>query len=142
VEEFKKFGDLVGILVNAGLITINLIILQVWISSGPPDPSSFISLIAIAVSTPMLSFDLLTRQIPDLRVPNKMTIFLLRMNAILSVIIAAIGVVAAMWHVSWIAGIIIMLIGFYCYLLYNFVWNYTEKSLKKEQKKFADQNSQ
>ena len=90
MEELKKFEFTVGQLIDAGLIAISLIILQDWISLGTPDPPSFVSLIAIAVSTPMLAFDLLIRQIPELHAPNKITIFFIRMNSILGVIGAGI----------------------------------------------------
>jgi len=133
MEEFKKFQITVGQLVNAGLIAISLIILQDWISLGIPDPSSFVSLIAIAIAIPMLVFDLLIRQIPNRHATNKLHFFFIRMISILGAIVAGIGITAAMWHISWIIGIIFLCISIFCFIVYVSSFTATETALKKEE---------
>ncbi len=133
MEEFKKFQITVGQLVDAGLIAIGLIILQDWISLGIPDLSSFVSLIAIAVAIPMLVFDLLIRQIPHRHAANKLHFFFIRMISILGAIGAGIGVTAAMWHASSIAGVIFWCISIFCFFVYVSSFTATETALKKEE---------
>jgi hypothetical protein len=133
VEEFKKFEITVGQLVDAGLIAISLIILQDWISLGIPDPSSFVSLVAIAVAIPMLVLDLLIRQIPNRHAANKLHRFFIRMISILGVIGAGIGVTAAIWHASSIAGVIFLCISIFCFFVYVFSFTATETALKMEE---------
>ncbi len=132
MEEFKKYEITVGQLVDAGLIAISLIILQDWISLGISDPSSFVSLVAIAVAIPMLVIDLLIRQIPNVHAANKFHHFFIRMIGILGVVSAVIGVTAAMWHASSIAGVIFLCIGIFCFFVYVFAFTATENVLKKE----------
>jgi hypothetical protein len=133
MEEFKKFKISVGQLVDAGLIAISLIILQDWISLGILDPSSFVSLIAFSVAIPMLVFDLLIRQIPNRHAANKLHRFFIRVISILGVISAGIGVTAAMWHASHIAGVIFLGISIFCFFVYDFSFTATETVLKKEE---------
>jgi hypothetical protein len=133
MEEFKKFEITVGQLVDAGLIAISLIILQDWISLGIPDPSSFVSLIAIAVAIPMLVFDLLIRRIPNRHAANKLHFFYIRMISILGAIVAGIGIAAAMWHISWIVGVIFLCISIFCFFVYVSSFTATETALKKEE---------
>ena len=140
MEEFKKFENTVGQLVDVGLLATSLIILQDWISVGLHDPASFVSLIAIAVSTPMLVFDLLMQHMPERHAPNQITRFFGEASSWIGMIIASIGVASAIWHISWIAGIIFSFIGIFCYIVYGFSYTATETALKnEEQQKPPDQ---
>src|SRR6266487_54902 len=59
MEELMMFDKNEQRLMDAGLIAVSLVILQVWVSSGIHDTASLISLIAFSVSLPMIALDLM-----------------------------------------------------------------------------------
>src|SRR5437764_949907 len=133
MEELISFDKNQGRIMDAGLIAIILVILQVWISSGVHDISSLVSLIAFSVSLPMLAFDLLIMHhsilfnkiddyLDDLPAStshqhvspynkSKKVNLVLNVNRTTGMIIAAVGIISAIWHASWVAGLIFLIIG-------------------------------
>jgi hypothetical protein len=139
MEELLSFSKHQDRFRDAGLIAISLVILQVWISSGVHDIPSSISLIAFAVSIPMLTFDLLFAKTDLLLTKIDMLatelsssdddslfshfksttmIFFFNMNRIIGTIGSVIGIVAAIWHVLWIAGLLFLVIGIISFSLH------------------------
>jgi hypothetical protein len=131
MEELETFFRDEPRLRDAGLIAISLIILQVWISSGTHDVPSLISLIAFAVSIPMLSFDLLLRKAPYLVISGKTMTIIADMNKFIGIIGAIIGIVAALWHVTWVAGLIFLIIGIISCSIYFIVSSDSKDLLKR-----------
>src|ERR1700674_171737 len=123
MEELLSFDKNENRLMNAGLIAIILIILQVWISSGVHDISSLVSLIAFSISLPMLAFNLLithnslllskidtylddlsssTYDPPFKPLKTQKMQLVLQVNKTTGMIIAAVGIISAIWHASWV----------------------------------------
>lgn len=127
-------------LLRAGLIAISLIILQVWISVGIHDPASLVSLITFAVSLPILVFDLLlTHMLPARRFHKEVFKSLNIVKSIIGLIFACIGIAAAMWHASWIAGVTFLFISLFCFIAYISIWADIAHSVEKKEKKPTDQ---
>src|SRR5713226_4566011 len=116
MEELMLFDKNEGRIMDAGLIAIILVILQVWISSGVHDISSLVSLIAFSVSLPMLAFDLLIMHnsilftkidnyLDDLSSSTYVSPYnksqkvnvVLNVNKTTGMIIAAVGIISAIW---------------------------------------------
>lgn len=139
MEELIAFDTNEDRIMGAGLIAIILVILQVWISSGVHDPASLISLIAFSISLPMLAFNLLithnsllfskidrylddyseeTFDPPFKPIKTKKMHIFIHTNKTIGMILAAIGILAAIWHASWIAGLIFLIIGIISLFIY------------------------
>jgi hypothetical protein len=134
MEEFKKFMKTEVRLFDGGLIAISLLILQVWISNGTPDISSKISLYAIVVSLPMIAADLLYCQMPHIQFGSKIEHFIAVNIRDLSWRGVFFGVVFAILHASFIAGLLFIFMSVICYVIYNRASFYTMKSLEAKQK--------
>ena len=134
MEEFKKFTRVEDRLIFAGLTAISLIILQDWIATGAPDLSSQVSLIALSVSIPILVFNLLLLQVPGFH-SNELAVIISRFIGVLGVPGAGIGITAAIYHVSPIAGGIFFLSGNFCFFIYYAAKDEIKKSLQKEENK-------
>ena|SRR2546425_1080196 len=140
MEEFEKFINVNNRLARCGLIAISLIILQGWISSGVHDPSSFISLIAFAVSLPMLVFDLLFLQMSVGHYNLKKIQLPSLICRVVGISVACVGVAAAIWHVSWIAGVLFLVSGLLSFIIYCVIFRPTNILLKNEHPKLSKQN--
>ena len=92
-----------------GLIAISLIILQDFIGLGKLDPSALVSVVAFAAAIPLLSGMLVANVIqsrylysPTLsRAPR-----VVESSFYLGILVDLIGISAAFWHASLIAGIV------------------------------------
>jgi hypothetical protein len=93
-------------LICGGLIATSLVILQVLISLSKLDIVGFISVLAFAESIPLLSGKLLLNFFRRLPKKPDMTIGIGGFYAI-GPIAAIVGISAAFWHVSWIAGVVL-----------------------------------
>lgn len=117
----------------AGLAAVSLITLQVMLSLGTYDLFATISLIAFSVALPMLASTfinlMLIRTSKQTQRPRLALWFWI--TAITSTLI---GVDAAFWHASWIAGgmfVVMSLIGF---LFYRSFERSVARSLAREQR--------
>lgn len=135
MEEFKKFRFNLLRTIDVSLIAISIIILPVWIATSTPDIPSKISLYALVVSIPMLVYDLLFMQMPSIWFDSKKIRFLTKANRYVGVLFACVGIVAAIWHASWIAGLLFLVCGLYCSEIYALVFGGTHEFLQKEAKK-------
>jgi hypothetical protein len=110
-EEFEK-GIRWQNIVCGGLIAISLIILQDYVSSDKLDIPAYISMLALAISLPLLSGHILLNAIiikHKFILANKKYASLMILYFIGS-FCAVVGVAAAIWHVLWIAALIFVVI--------------------------------
>ena len=92
-----------------GLITVSLIILQVFISSGISDIASFISVCAFALAIPILACNILInftrgKKRKDGKKP-KASIYEISFF-LLGIVASLIGIASAFWYICWIASLI------------------------------------
>jgi len=111
--------------VMGGLIAISFIILQDFISTDKLDIAEFISIVAFSVSLPILGGVLSFYQLwvrDEYYYMTRLSNLIEYQVSMVGIAFSIIGVIAAFWHVSWIAGLIftlatlIMLIFHYIYL--------------------------
>ena len=140
MEELMMFDKNEQRLMDAGLIAVSLVILQVWVSSGIHDTASLISLIAFSVSLPMIALDLMFNHTslifskidwylddssskeyepPFKPVKTKKVDRLLSLNQMIGMLAAVIGIILAIWHASWIAGLIFLIISIASFIIYT-----------------------
>ncbi len=93
--------------VLAGLIGISVVILQALIAIKANDPPARIALFAFAVALPMMSM-LVMLNVSLARHRYASFPAYVTFASVLGEGGAAVGVVAAIWHVSWVAGLLIM----------------------------------
>jgi hypothetical protein len=115
-------------LIDSGLIAISLIIMQDWIATGTLGLACLISLIAFAIAIPMLASDLLILQMPKTYYGKLYFIA----NHLLGMILACVGVGAAIFHVSLAAGIVFLISSVLSYAGYALIYN----------KNFTENNTQ
>lgn len=103
----QKFDDLVF----GGLIAISLIIMQDFIASRIPDISALISVLAFATSIPLLAtsvlVELILRNYKNV-IHHSFYVHFVRTGGIFGNII---GIDAAFWHISYIAGVVFLISG-------------------------------
>ncbi len=91
----------------AGLIGISVVILQALIAIKATDPPAVIALLAFAIALPMMGMlvmlNVLLARYRYASIPGYLTFAYTVGEGS-----AAVGVVAAFWHVSWIAGLLIL----------------------------------
>lgn len=102
----------------AGLIGFSLIIVQAFIATGLTDPASYISVIASAIAIPLMAaFVFQYRRemssIP-LRLPPSVVIAYCG-----GIVVDLIGIDAAFWHISWIAGLLSIVSGGVALVVYG-----------------------
>jgi O-antigen/teichoic acid export membrane protein len=106
-------------LLLVGLIGISVVIVQALIVIGPKDPAGVIALFAFAVSLPVLGalaiVDLVFERYRYASFPAYLNVaYFIGENG------AAVGVVAAFWHVSWVAGVLVLISGAFGLTVYLF----------------------
>ena len=97
-------------LVYGGLIGIAVVIIQPFLGATSLDTAARISIIAFAVAVPLLAALILV---------NRQEVFRGRRTSSIMVVVAesvglaaaCVGVVAAFWHISWVAGVTILATG-------------------------------
>ncbi len=100
----------------AALIGISLIILQDYISIGITDSAVFISLIAFSLALPLLAGTIFYF---GFELQNDYTLLRYRFTEITIItgaLSALIGIDAALWHLTWIAGAVFIITLFVVYL--------------------------
>lgn len=105
----------------AGLIGISVVIVQALLAIHATDPPAVIALLAFAVALPMLGMlvmlNVLLAKYRYASFPGYLTF-----AYVVGEGSAAVGVVAAFWHVSWVAGLLIVvssLVGLGIYFIYS-----------------------
>lgn len=104
-------------LLIGGLIAFSLILVQAFITTGLTDIASYISVIAFAIAIPSLAVfvwcynDVVTSA--RLALPPRVLLLFLG-----SIFVDIIGVAAAFWHISWIAGLLLLVSGVVALIVY------------------------
>ena len=104
-EALRQNGVIYG-----GLIGIAVVIIQPFLAAASLDTAAKISIIAFAVAVPLLAALILV---------NRQEVFRGRQASSVMVILAqsaglaaaCVGIVAAFWHISWVAGVTILATG-------------------------------
>jgi hypothetical protein len=107
--------------IQAGLITIGLIIVQAMIATNATDTPALISLWAFAIALPLLAV-LVLLNIAQAKYKYASYPFYLTFAYIVGQSSAFVGIVSAFWHVSWVAGVLLLVsaaIGLAVYLAYS-----------------------
>ncbi len=96
--------------VLAGLIGISVVILQALISNKAYDPPAVIALLAFAIALPMMAVLVMLNVV---LASYRYTSFpwYITVAYFIGEGSAAVGVVAAFWHVSWVAGVLVVVSG-------------------------------
>src|SRR5260370_39711934 len=125
--EFKKTESR---LIDGGLIAISIIILPVWVAIGLSDPASWISLMALGVSLPLLVTDLFLSNMPNIRYSSRKALYLARIIRWAGWIGAFFGIVAAISHLSRPVAFVFGIISVLCFFTYTHIWDDTKHSLE------------
>ncbi len=99
--------------VLGGLIAITFIITQDFISASSLDLPEFVSILSFSISLPLLGMALLFYQleIRDQGSNNSRIFpFVDNLCVIIGMLCTIIGVIAAFWHVTWIAGLVFLVV--------------------------------
>lgn len=106
-----------AIVVYGGLIAIGVVIIQGLLSAPSLDLPSLVSVLSFAVAIPLLATLVL---INHSQVTYKYASypFYLSLTVILGEGCAFLGILAAFWHLSWVAGILIAFCGLAGLLIY------------------------
>ena len=105
----------------AGLIGIGVVIVQALIGINATDPPAVIAMLAFAIALPLLG-TLVMINVVQAKYKYASYPFYLTFAYIVGQSSAFVGVIAAFWHVSWIAGVLILissLVGLAIYLAYS-----------------------
>jgi hypothetical protein len=108
-------------LIYGGLIGIGVVIIQGFLEAPSQNPSARISVIAFSVAIPLLA---------ALVMVNRQETFRRRRTPSLTVTIAEsvaqgaalVGIVAAFWHIDWIAGIVFLATAFVGLFVHSAGW--------------------
>ena len=97
-------------LILAGLIGIGVVIVQALISVNATDPPATIALLAFAIALPLLGtlviLNVVLAGYRHASIPVYLTFAYYVGEGS-----ACVGVIAAFWHVSWIAGVLVVISG-------------------------------
>lgn len=98
-------------MIAGGLVAFSLIMIQAFISLGQPDTPTLISIIAFAIAIPMLVFSFLLNELFHITTKLEVTRGY-RFIWSLGIFSSIVGIVAAFWHISWYAGLAMIISGF------------------------------
>jgi hypothetical protein len=127
MNEIDKAYNNFYILSSSGLIAISLISLQVYISTGVSDTPIFISLKVFSTSLPLLvaSIILFRNQIDTGYYDSKYSKILRGrrystslFSTMFAWVCAFIGIDAALWHITWIAATIFIIVAILSFIIY------------------------
>ena len=121
----------------AGLIGIGVVIVQALIGINATDPPAVIAMLAFAIALPLLS-TLVMLNVVQTKYKYASYPFYLTFAYVVGQSSAVVGIIAAFWHVSWIAGVLIIissLVGLAIYLAYS-------RQLEKDNLPAQPENSQ
>jgi uncharacterized membrane protein len=97
-------------LVYGGLIGIAVVIIQPFLAATSLDTAAKISIIAFAVAVPLLAALILVNRQEMFRGRRTSSVMVVVAESI-GLAAACVGVVAAFWHISWVAGVTILATG-------------------------------
>lgn len=94
-------------MIYGGLMAVGLVMVQPFLAVPPTDVSTKVYVISFAISTPLLAALLLVNRQEQFRrraTPSR----LVQIVKAIAQGSAFLGVVAAFWHISWIAGVVLI----------------------------------
>lgn len=94
-------------LIYSGLMAVGLVMVQPFLTVAEMDISAYVCVFAFAVSTPLLAALLLVNRQEEFRrrtTPSR----IVQLAKAVAQGCAFAGVVAAFWHISWIAGAVLL----------------------------------
>ena len=121
----------------AGLIGISVVIMQALIAINATDPAAVIALLAFAIALPMMGM-LVMLNVLLVRYRYASFPVYITVAYVMGEGSAVVGVVAAFWHVSWVAGVLIVvsgLVGLGIYFAYS-------RQLQKDNAPTQNENGQ
>ncbi|WP_069167734.1 hypothetical protein [Nocardia altamirensis] len=97
-------------LMYGGLIAVGVVILQGFLTAAPLDVSGMISVVAFAIALPLLAVLIMLGELhkADSGPGPNLTDEVAKGVALLA---SMTGVVAAFWHIDWLAGVVVLLAG-------------------------------
>ena len=101
----------------AGLIGIGVIIVQALIAINASDPPAVIAMLAFAIALPLLG-TLVMLNVVQAKYKYASYPLYLNFAYVVGQSSAFVGVVAAFWHVSWVAGVLILISGIISLAIY------------------------
>jgi hypothetical protein len=105
-------------LIVGGLVTFSLIIVQAFIATGLTDPASYICVFAFAIALPLMVLHVFyfgtLRLLTTTIAPGSVG-----MLSLGSVILDVVGIAAAIWHISWIAGLLFIISGVAGFIVFS-----------------------
>jgi len=135
-SKFTLVGEIDKIMIG-GLIAFSLIIIQAFISMPVLDPPAFISMIAFSIALPILVSALVHDLLIKMRQgtpkrprpqPNSINDLLLKQGRrfakpTFSMVnigfwLTIGGIIAALWHASWIFGVLCLISGAFAFIVY------------------------
>lgn len=102
---------------SGGLLAISLVMLQGFLS-GPLDLAAFVAVLAFALSIPVLTCNLLVNFMRTRRDSRTKAADAEMAFYILGIFIALVGIVAAFWHMSWIAALAFLCSALFAFAVY------------------------
>jgi len=95
---------------HAGLIVLSVYLVQPFITATSLDLTSTICVVAFSLSLPLMAFLLMVNRLGSLY-RDASHPWYIRVAKSLGIPSACVGVVAALWHMTWIAGVVVMVGG-------------------------------
>jgi hypothetical protein len=104
-------------LVYLGLIGIGVVIVQPFLTAQPLDLSAEICVVAFSLAIPLLSILVMLTHLQASH-HNPLSSFTQGVAKAVGLASASVGLVAAFWHVLWIAGVVVLVSGIAGFALY------------------------
>lgn len=97
-------------MIYVGLIGIGIVLVQPFLTEDSHDASALICIGAFALAMPLLAFLMMINQMQSAHRYAASTRYVSAIQGI-ALLSGCTGVVAAFWHMSWVAGVIILVSG-------------------------------
>ncbi|QLY30745.1 hypothetical protein H0264_37600 [Nocardia huaxiensis] len=104
-------------LMATGLIAIGVVVIQPFLTAGPLNWSATIAVIAFAVALPHLAIVALIDDWPSAGYPTSSLLPSIAKSIGLGS--GCVGVAAAFWHISWVAGVVLLASGFGAFIAHT-----------------------
>ncbi|MFC6085983.1 hypothetical protein [Sphaerisporangium aureirubrum] len=93
-------------LIYLGLIGLGIVLVQPFLTVESLDTSAMVCVLAFSISIPLMAFLIMINQ---LQTQHRHTTYsnYLALTKTVAVLSACAGVVAAFWHITWLAGVVV-----------------------------------
>lgn len=114
--------------IYGGLIAIGLIMVQPFLTVTALDASAKTCVIAFSAAIPLLAALVLINRQEEFRRRTTGSV-LVRITQSVALLLAFVGVVAAFWHIMWLAGVVILACGFVALMVHSAGYMGLERSV-------------